>query len=360
MRRNTGNNNENIYHFKHLIMKPQLKKYFFALSLLLSAGLFSYGQRSFTSKQEALDWLRETFSKSFIKTTVYKQGDEKRISYNYEIGDNRMLIIKKTEGEISDARYTVPYEDISETFFLQKNDYFKSSTGIGFKPGYGESYVVSYGMEKKRFSENTAYATSAAFPFDIKKDDPVINSIINAINRISRENKASVKTDPILKDDNKNTMTTDDQKIKGTQLSPYKVFNSDNVEVNLYDYVEKNRQHKDKPVLLITWAHWCNICIKQIDTILKNGLGLKYDIILVNKGGSEAGFTKLKEKIRLHAPDYGTEAILLFDRNNQLEELDKNGAPFFLWMDKKLRIVGSFAGYAIKTETIISKLTGIE
>lgn len=336
------------------------------ICLLLSVGLYSYGQKSFNSKQEALDWLNEAFSKHFIKTTVFRQGDEKRTAYKYEyeIGEKRLLIIKRTEGEISETRYTLPYEEIDETYFLQKNDYFKNSTGIGFKPAYGQSYIVSYGMEKKRFAENTGYATSAGFPFDIRKNDPDINSIINAINRISREKKASVKTglkaDPVLKDDSKNVQAFDDQKIKGTMLLPYKVFNSDNILVNLSEFLEKSRQHKDKPVLLITWAHWCNICIRQIDTILNNGLGSKYDIILVNKAGSEVGFAKLKEKIQLHTPDYNKDVILLFDRNNELVELDKNGAPFFLWMDKKLRIVSSFAGYSIKTETIISKLIEIE
>ncbi|HMI79294.1 MAG TPA: hypothetical protein VK484_10905 [Ferruginibacter sp.] len=334
------------------------------LCLLVSVGHASYGQQSFTSKQDALAWLKEIFSKHFVKTSVYKQDDKNKTSYSYEIGEKRILIIKKTEGQVSDTRYTVPYEDISETFFLQQNDYFRSSTGIGFKPRYGDSYVVSHDIEKKRFEDNTQYSTSVGFPFEMKKDDLILGSVINAINAVAGENKATVKAekqkaDAGLENDRKKATVANNQKIKGA-LPPYKVFTSENTLVNLYDHVEKNRPYKDRPTLLITWAHWCNICIKQIDTLLNNGLALKYNIILVNKEVSEAGFARLKDKIRLHSPDYNKDAILLFDRNSQLAALDENAAPFFLWLDNKLQIVKSFAGYAIQTKTITNMLQEIQ
>ena len=334
------------------------------LSLLVSVGNASFGQQSFTSKQDALTWLKEIFSKHFVKTSVYRPDDNNKTpySYQYEIGEKRILIIKKAEGEVSDTRYTVPYQDISETFFLQKKDYFKSATGIGFKPLFGDSYVVSHDIEKKRFEDNTQYSTSVAFPFEMEKGDFILGSVINAINTIARENKAIVdkqKAALLLENERKKASVTNNQKIKGT-LPSYKIFTSENVLVNLYDYVEKNRPYKDKPTLLVTWAHWCNICLRKIDTLLNDGLALKYNIILVNKDLSEAGFASLKEKIQQHSPDYNKDAILLFDRNNQLAELDENAAPLFLWLDNKLQIVKSFAGYGIQTKTITSMLQDIQ
>ncbi len=334
------------------------------LSFLVSVGHASFAQQSFTSKQDALTWLKEIFSKHFVKTTVYRPDDNNKTpySYQYEIGDKRILIIKKADGQVTDTRYTVPYEDISETFILQKNDYFKSSTGIGFKPLFGDSYVVSHDIEKKRFEDNTQYSTSVGFPFEMGKGDLILASVINAIKTVARENKAIAdkqKSDLALENERKKVPAVNNQKIKGT-LPSYKVFTSQNELVNLYDYVEKNRAYKDKPTLLITWAHWCNICLRKIDTLLNNGLALKYNIILVNKDISETGFASLKEKIQKHSPDYSKDVILLFDRNNQLAEFDENAAPLFLWLDNKLQIVKSFAGYAIQTKTITTMLQEIQ
>jgi len=340
-----------------------------AVILMMSCINLSFAQQTFTSKNDALEFVKEAFSKYFIKTTVYKKNDKKNISYNhdYEINDKRIIIIiEKAESDIKDSRYTVPYEDMSEVFSLKKNEYFKSITGIGFKPGFGDVYYVGTGKEYKRFDDNTYYAKYISFPFEMKKGDNIIPSIINAINTISRENKAVAKAAQQKSDATQQKQAEDvqlafEQKTKGTPLPQFEVFTSDSLKINLHDYIGQNRRFKDKPTLLVTWSNvWCKPCIKIIDTLLNSGLALKYNIVLINKESANTDFSMLKKEIVNHTPDYNKDVLLLFDRNNQLEPIDENAAPCYFLLDRNLKIVRSRIGLTVKTPTISSMLSQIE
>lgn len=353
-------------------MKNKLRNAFLVTSFCLF-NTISYGQ----TKEEALITLKDIFSKYFIKTLVYKEIDKKDISftYEYEINDNRILIIKKSQSQIPDVYYYIPFEDMQEIIPLKKNDYFKKTSALGFKPGYGGSYVVSYGKERGRFDENTKYATSIAFPFEIIKGDNVTASIINCLNVVKREDKVATEVAKIeaeaaktASDDIKqNTIVTEclqnaaDLLTARTILKDFSLYNSENILVNMHEFLEKNRRFKDKPTLIVTWSmKWCNPCIKKIDELLDNGNEKRYNIVLVNKDGIR-NYSDIKSKMLTHKPDYFTSDILfLMDKDNQLKPLDNDSAPMFVWLDNKLVIKGKYSSYDIFISSIEGILKKIE
>ena len=58
-------------------------KKLFALTALLATTNFSFAQETFTSKQEAINYLKQAFSTYFIKTAVYKTNDAENIAFIY-------------------------------------------------------------------------------------------------------------------------------------------------------------------------------------------------------------------------------------------------------------------------------------
>ena len=138
------------------------------------------------------------------------------------------------------------------------------------------------------------------------------------------------------------------------------MFTSENTEVNIYAYLLEKRQYKTKPSLVITWGNWCPICIRKIDTLLNKDLALKYNIILINKQPTTGNLSVLLKNIANHIPDYNKDALLLFDKNNQMKDIDHDGTPFFLWLDTNLKVMSSFEGYNINIQKITEKLEEIK
>jgi len=335
----------------------------FLLTSFFLPGLSGYGQ----TKEAALTTLKGIFAERFIKTAVYKIGeaddnlklqyDKTPSYYDYEITEKYIIISKKNEAE-KDKRTVIPI-DVINNLFIVESGFFKKSGALELK-SKGPNFELTWGADK--------YTTAVCyFPFSILKDDLAVHStMVAAINVLSREIKSVIKKDKEIaksaqqKLDDENQLALD-RKLNGTFLPPFKVFTFDSLTVTLSAHIEQNRPFKNKPTLLITWSNeWCNICIKKIDTLLNNGLALKYNIILINKELAKTNFSKLKTKILTHSPNYNKDAILLFDRNSQLEPIDKNSAPFFLWLDKNLKIVKAYPGYSINTTTINNMLLQID
>lgn len=343
------------------------------ITFILFAGFACsvFSQQTFSSKVDALAFLKESFAKNFIKEPVIVSNNNKAFSYDYIINEEHLVIIIKTEGETTDKWVTVPYTDISEYYTLAKNDYFKKVMGLGFKAAFGESYGVSYGKPYKQYESGTAYTLKAVFPFHFQKDEEK-SSVKNAVSIIAQENKAIAKASKKLSDNIElkskedaekvweNKQTIIEKKIKGQLLPPYKMFTSENTEVNIYAYLLEKRQYKTKPSLVITWGNWCPICLRKIDTLLNKDLALKYNIILINKQPTTGNLSVLLKNIANHIPDYNKDALLLFDKNNQMKDIDHDGTPFFLWLDTNLKVMSSFEGYNINIQKITEKLEEIK
>lgn len=342
----------------------KLRNVFFIAGFCLLNTL-SYGQ----TREEALIRLKDIFSKHFIKTTVSREIDKNDISstYEYEINEKRILIIKKAQSQTGDVYYSIPFENIQDIIPLKKNEYFEKTSALGFKPNYGDSYVVSFGKERKRFDEETKYATSIAFPFEILKGDNVTDSIIKLLRVIIKkdemiaefEKKTAENAKKASDDIRQNTIVKEilqnatDLPTASTMLKDFSLYNSENIEVNMHEYVENNRRYKDKPTLIITWSmKWCQPCIKKIDELLSNGIENRYNLVLVNKDGI-VNYSEIKSKMLTNKPDYFTNDILfLMDKYYQLKPLDNDSAPMIIWLDNKLAIKGKYNGYNILLSTI--------
>ena len=350
-------------------------KKLFALTALLATTSFSFAQETFTSKQEAINYLKEAFSTYFIKTAVYKTNDAENIPfiYDFEIRERQIIIWRasgKTASGINkdkDVWQNMPYEKIEEMLRVDKSDVFKDLTGLACKPPFGGAFLTGSGEEISDRYTGT-YSTTVIFPFTLlknKKDrEQIMQSLFNAINLLSNEIKKETKIADREATDTKQKLIaqeTIDNKIAYTYLPAYKIFTADDSITSFPEYIDKNRTFKNKPTLIVTWSNvYCRPCIKIIDALLNNGVALKYNIVLVNKEDDKTDFSALKTKISNHTPNYIKDAILLFDKNNQLEPIDKNGTPFFIWLDKNLKIVRSYAGYDISVTTINNILAEIE
>ncbi len=336
------------------------------LVFVAALSSFAFAQQTFSSKIDALQFLKLAFSQNFITGPVIISNNNKVIKYNYKINDDHIIIIYKPEDE-TETWITVPYVDIAEFGTVPKNDYFKKITGIGFKPAFGHSYSVSHGKEYKKYEGENLYTIKAVFPFDLKQGDIDMTSFFNAINTIVKANKAEkkiagqkvdlVKQEGDVKAYYQNAI---DLKIEGTFLKHYSLYNSENLSVNMHDFIEKNRKFQDKPTLVITWSHtWCPPCLKRIDEMLGKGVALNYNVILVNKDG-KTDYVDIKSKMSTRKTDYFTNEILfLIDRDNQLEPLDKMGAPIFIWLDKTMAIKGIHRSYDITPSAISMMLESL-
>ena len=337
------------------------------LIFVISLTHFSFAQQTFTTKKDALEFLKEAFSKNFIKTKVIINSSQKEISYDYKINEDHILIIKN-ELDKFDAWVTIPYVNMSEVFSLIKNDYYKKITGIAFKPKFGGSYGVSHGKEYKKNESGNAYTSIQAFPFSLEKGDLLLPSLITAINVIALENRTEAKSIKLKIDVDKTQadlkvfiQNAIDLKIDGIFFKKYSLYNSENILVNMHDFIEKNRRFKDKPTLLVTWSNtWCAPCLRKIDEVIKNSVTANYNLLIINKD-RKASYSDIKSKMSTHKIDYFTNDILfLIDRDNQLEPLDKNSAPVFIWLDNNIGFKGIYQGYDITISSILSMLQELE
>jgi|GEM_PF-5346479 len=315
------------------------------LSSLLLIGLFSFSQKTFTDKQEAIRWLKETFAAHLIKEVSYKGGTytaELTFSDDFMIFSTTIKKPFKGENELN----------VGETDSLNLADSFTCGQ---FKAAPGKLAVTCSSWSQKEIVYKTAY-----IPFEFPKGSELMLSIQEAFAIITKQNLEEWKVrEKELKDAKFMKEIAENAKIVKELLPGITVFNSDSLQVNLLDYLKKNRTFNDKPTLVVTWANWCPPCMSHVDLILKDGLASSYNILLVNKDFN-SNISKLKVKVAEHTPDYSKEVRLLFDNANQMEPIDKGGAPYFIWLDDQFVIKGSFAGYNIKLDAIKKVLLEIE
>ena len=210
---------------------------------------------------------------------------------------------------------------------------------FSFSSGYGHS-------EEKRTGRTIS--NSVIFPFDVKNYLEMFQSFANAIQTIDRENSEIEEKTQQKRDEQPAKVNPP---VNYTNLPAYKVFTSDSLLVNLPRYIEINRPFKEKPTLLITFAYkWCPPCLKLIDSILNMGLASKYNLVLVSRDSdidkvpksqhhwAYISLANLMERLSERMPNYSKDAVLLFDRNDQLTDLDKGSTPIFIWLNKELKI----------------------
>ena len=151
------------------------------------------------------------------------------------------------------------------------------------------------------------------------------------------------------------------KKIAYSTLPQYEIYTPDSLLVNLPEYLLKSRPYKDKPTLIVTFLYpYCNPCTRIIDSLLNAGIALHYNVILINRDGTKYSYTEKKKELAARLPNYNEDAILLYDPNNQLADIDNEATPTFLWLDKNLDVVGSFTGYRIYLSDITGILSKIE
>lgn len=342
---------------------------------LLSSIAFSQ------TREEAVNILKEAFSTRFVKTEVVRVDESGGYTYDYEITGSYIVIRSKfTAGEDSDPRnhhWTyLPMENIGAAFSSNAEfPVFKKTTSLIFTSAGSSIFKTGNG---KIHLKGEIYATQQQkIPFKLGKDDPIVDVIMNAIKIIAVESAKETKiaeeklNAEKRKKDTDDLFTTDNRlkQIAYYKLPSYEVFTSDSVKVNLATYMEKNRTYMDKPTLLVTFSSiWCGPCLKIIDSLLTSEAALKYNIVLVNRdeenpkkvANYSPSFSDIRKKIAARTPNYNEKAILLFDRNNQFEDIDNNSAPFFIWFDKKLNIIGTYNDLRINTPNIISTLDAID
>jgi hypothetical protein len=340
--------------------------------IIILASFAVNAQKEFTSKKEALEFLQKTLSTNFVKTAVIGKYDGKKFNkynyyFDYELTDEFLKIYCKVGDDPDDffqKNHTwtlMNFKDIIKVEAIQESKNYKKITGVlftsqitnlqggRFTDGYGKSALNSTNRN------STAYGS---FPFNNASDIEIIRSIIKAINIIVKEN---LEEEKIAKEKSERAaIMNDEQTLNTISLQQYEVFTTDSTKVNLQDYIAKSRKYKENPTLIVIYSNeYCRPCLIKIDSLLNNNQSLQYNIVLINMDFS-SDFTKLKKKIADHSPDYMKSVLLVFDRTDAMQAVHKSSAPMFLWLDKKMNIVGSQRGYKINTSTINSILMEIE
>jgi hypothetical protein len=317
--------------------------------LLISTIFTVNAQKTFTSKAEAFEFLKETFAANFVKTAVNckysydgKSFTNDNNYFDYEITDGSLKIYEKRERKDGDdsVNYLINFEDMSGLKFVEKSIDFKNTLGIEFRSKYEGIFK---GTQKSRGSINRSYIS---IPFNNANDIEVYGSIENAFLAIFKENrKIEIENTKLLIKQNATRYSF---------LPSYKVYTEDGLPKVLPDYIEKNRRFIDKPTLVMTWGYnWCRACIQQIDAILKADLAKKYNVILVNRNSeTEISFSDIRERLATKSPEYKTDALVLFDRNGEFDQMEGGNAPLLIWLDKNLKIVGIYNSYVISGKLI--------
>jgi thiol-disulfide isomerase/thioredoxin len=337
------------------------------ICLLIATALTVDAQKTFSSKAEALGFLKETFSANFVKTAVnckYSYDGKSFTSDNnyfgYEITDEYLKINEKRENKEGDdfVQVIMRFEDILYVKFVEKSIYFKNTLGIEFTSKYEGIF------EGTRTSRGKTSSSYNSFPFNNANDIEVYRSIKNAFNTIVKENEKVTTENKSLNAESepkKLSLLIKQNANEYSVLPNYKVYTEDGTQKALPDYILNNRRFKDKPTLVMTWGYWCNPCIKKIDEMLKADLAKKYNIFLINRDlESQLSTEVFKLKWSKNSQSYTSDAIVLFDRNGEFAPMDNNSAPVFIWLDKNLKMVGLYKSYAITTELIGETLLEVE
>jgi len=346
-----------------------------SICLLMAATFIVNAQKTFSSKKEAIEFLKETLAANFVKTAVVGKYDGKIFNkynyyFDYELTDEYLKIYKKTEsGDVDDYyqnyRWELfKFEDIRGVTLIEKSTYYKNVIGVGFTSRYQGDFQSGVGRTpgNSRTENSQSYGQ---FPFNNANNIEVMGSLRNAIKAIVKENenvateKKRIDAEIALK---RQKLLLKENPAGEIFLPNFKVFTEAGLQEVLPDYIQNNKRFKDKPTLVMTWAYnWCNPCIKKIDEILKADLAKKYNVILVNRNSeTEISFSDIRVRLATKSPKYTKDAIVLFDRNGQFAPLDNNSAPVFIWLDKNLKIVYVQPGYGFTVELIEEKLLEVE
>jgi len=314
-------------------------------NFLLFIGLFSFGQQPFADKQAAISWLNETFAAHLIKDASYKGG-----TYTAELTFSDDLMLFSTT-----LKTPFKGENVLRVGETDSINLAYSITCNQFKSAPGNLAVTYTGQSKKGFVYKTAY-----IPFNFPKGSELPQSIQQAFAFIKQKMDEETKVrEKELEEVKFREHLAENAAIASNLLPGISVFNGDSLNVNLLDYLKKNRTFNNKPTLLVTWANWCPPCIKQADNVMNSDLAANYNIVLVNKD-INGTISNLKEKIAKHSPDYSKGVLVLFDIANQLAPLDKSSAPYFIWLDSQFVVKGAFLGYSISLDSIKKVLQEME
>ena len=346
-----------------------------AICFLTAVTVTLNAQKTFTSKKEALDFLKETLSANFVKTAVIGKEDGKKFNdynwyFEYKLTDEYLIVYRKSsDGPFGFSQKTDPstqmkFNEISFVSGANKSKKFKNTPGLIFMNNGNPFGNRNKGIQEEMII-NSYVHNLVNIPFNNANDEEVYKSVSNAIDAIAKENErvaTESKRQNAESESKKRTLLIKQNANEYSVFPNYKIYTEDGTQKALPDYIEKNRRFKDKPTLVMTWAYnWCPPCIKKIDEILKADLAKKYNVILVNRNPeTEISFPDIRVRLATKSPGYTTDAIVLFDRNGELAPMDANSAPIFLWLDKNLKIVGLYKSYAITTELIGETLLEVE
>ena len=346
--------------------------------LLISTIFTANAQKTFTSKKEALEFLKETLEPNFVKTAVVGKEDGKKFNdynwyYDYKLTDKSLIIFRKSNDEPfdfsqkKDPATQIKFEDISYVGAANKSKKFKNTPSLIFWCNKGGGFKNrNIGVQDQQTIDMYVHYL-VNIPFNNSTKNEITISVNNAINAIVKENEKVAIENETVTTEKKNINAEIELKQKKvlikqnateySSLPNYKVYTEDGLQNSLPDYIEKNRHFKDKPTLVMTWGSWCNPCIKKIDEILKADLDKKYNIFLINRALEGLQSTEVFKTGLFFKT---SAAIVLFDRNDEFAPMDNNSVPVFIWLDKNLKMVGLYKSYAITTALIGETLLEVE
>lgn len=302
--------------------------------ILIAINNTCYGQ----VKDYAIKVITEKFSNCFVKTPVYLISSKEKLAYTYDYEIRSRFLLFKIIQEGSSVKTTwvkVPYDAITGITLGEKSFHFKKQTHLNFFTH--EKFEVSY---SDIYNETGPFGTTdaVAIPFNYINYSTYVQ-IDSALINLKKEN---ILEDKLLKE--KLILTN---KIETFDLHILDFFTKDSVNINLHNYLKNGRKFNSKPTLIVTFSNlWCRPCLMNIDSILHNGLGKNYNVILINRD-TRSQFSKVKNMITEKVPDYNIDAIVLFDLNDQLKSIE-SGAPSYFILNNNLDLVYYHAGYDIK------------
>lgn len=366
----------------------------FLLTIFLLSNTLVFAQQ-FSTKTEALNWLKNTFEQKLVKSDVTRSNEEGdnfgSYFFDYDFTDSSLMIYRARRTQLAfykigftnEIWYILPFNKIDKVEPSKVSAFFKNSSNVTFrsdcrcfKKGAETKSKKMDALKKVDINTYSDLIDAITIPFNLIDGEDIGSEIISAFKMLKEGN---VNNNAVSKEKGKK-QTLDSLKAANRQkhlaylsIPHYDVLTADSSLIDLPEFLLKHRQNKDKPTLLVTWSYkWCTPCIRKIDTLLKLGTALNYNVILINRDAEVTkeeiernphtyiGFSDLKNALATHAPKYDEDALLLFDRLNQLDNFDNSEAPLWVWLDNNLNILGSYNSYDISISAIRSVLSKIE
>jgi hypothetical protein len=168
----------------------------FAVALLLTISALSHGQKQFTSKQEALSWLKEAFAKYFVKSAVNETENKKIVGviessanqfFDYEFTDTYLLISRKNKNfQMPNWIVLLPFDKINRITTVTSSEYayYKQATHVLVKSNCN---CFKY-IEGKTFKGEGKFDNlqdRAQFPFNLNEEKDISQSLQNAFTVLS-------------------------------------------------------------------------------------------------------------------------------------------------------------------------------